>query len=405
MKPKIMLVSYWWETAPTGGATVAVKQLAEYLKTDFEVCVLTAAPGRHPHRRFDSGVQVISIPTHNLYHIAAKDDQPGWKKVIFQLLDTWNPFVYGQAKKVIQTEKPDIVHVHKLRGLSPAVWSAAAACGVSRIIHTCHDYELVSPQGTLAGRIGQLVMEKSPLLRPYQTIRAKASRAVNCASAPSHFNLDMHVKTGFFKQARKAVISNSHGFDLGRLKVIKREQLQNSLSHLNILFIGRLDADKGIMPLCEAFNITLEKLPAAELHFVGWGPLEEFIKEMANKNRRMTYHGPLFGTSKEKLLSECTVLVVPSTIVETFGIVIPEAYAFGKPVIASRIGGIPEIVKEGVTGWLVPPGDVHQLQQAIEHVLENPGQVEVMRAACFEEAKLYTPEIVFQQYLDLYRSH
>jgi glycosyltransferase involved in cell wall biosynthesis len=95
-------------------------------------------------------------------------------------------------------------------------------------------------------------------------------------------------------------------------------------------------------------------------------------------------------------------MIVPSTWYEVFGIVIIEAYAFGKPVIASRIGGIPEIVHPGQSGWLVSPGSVSELVEAMRQAASSRSLPEYNRENLFALAENYTPRRIFRQFLDLY---
>ncbi len=79
----------------------------------------------------------------------------------------------------------------------------------------------------------------------------------------------------------------------------------------------------------------------------------------ANSEQNITFVGKVSGEEKNQLISSASALIVPSTCRETFGMVVVEAFAFGKPVIASRIGGLQELVRDGETGLLVEPGDIN----------------------------------------------
>jgi glycosyltransferase involved in cell wall biosynthesis len=104
------------------------------------------------------------------------------------------------------------------------------------------------------------------------------------------------------------------------------------------------------------------------------------------------------------LIARSDVLVMPSVWQEVFGISIIEAYAYGKPVIASCIGGIPELVREGETGLLVEPGNIKALQEAIRYMATTSGLAQAMSPACRKAARAYTLEAVTAAYLDAYRT-
>jgi glycosyltransferase involved in cell wall biosynthesis len=114
------------------------------------------------------------------------------------------------------------------------------------------------------------------------------------------------------------------------------------------------------------------------------------------------FHGHLAGTAKEQLIAQADVLVMPSIVREVFGLSIVEAYAFGKPVLAARIGGMPELVRPGHTGLLVEPADVAGLRQALCDLAGAPQRARAMAPACLAEARAYTLEAVTDGYLSAY---
>ena len=196
---KIILISFLYEPELGGGAAQVVFSLAKSLHSEgIEVVVITSAPQGGNSVEWQAGIKIIRFYPRNLYWVYDKDLQPPWKKVLWQVIDTWNPLVYWKLKQVLQAEAPDIVHVHKLRGLSPAVWNAARSAGVQVLVHTCHDYELFSPEGTLSGRVGRLAENQAFVLKPYQALRRRLSNQVSKASSPSQFSLDLHTTRGFF---------------------------------------------------------------------------------------------------------------------------------------------------------------------------------------------------------------
>ena len=136
--------------------------------------------------------------------------------------------------------------------------------------------------------------------------------------------------------------------------------------------IGRLVPAKGHRYLFEAFVEVVRRYPEASLHVVGIGPLEAELKRLADR-LGIAGHVRFHGVRRDilRFLEALDILVVPS-ILEPFGIVCLEAMAAGVPVVASRVDGIQEIIEDGKTGILVPPGDVPVLAKAILRLLEDP---------------------------------
>jgi glycosyltransferase involved in cell wall biosynthesis len=166
--------------------------------------------------------------------------------------------------------------------------------------------------------------------------------------------------------------------------------------------LGRLEKVKGVDILCTVFERCATRFPNLRLDIAGWGTLESALRERFGGHKQIAFHGSVFGEDKVRLLSESDLLIVPSVWAEVFGVVIIEAYTCGKPVIAARTGGIPEVVEEGTTGWLVRPGDEESLTEAICRAAEDPASVRRMSPACFEAAGRYSVEQVTDGYLSVY---
>lgn len=318
--------------------------------------------------------------------------------MLWQLLDTWNPIIYWTIQYVLRNETPNIVHTHKLRGLSPAVWSAVRAGQSCPIIHTCHDYEIISPEGQLITRIGKLAQAGSGLLWPYQALRRKASETVNAVTAPSAYVLDLHQRLGFFTSALKKVIPNPHNMLSPISETLPQEPYEKDT--FRILFIGRLENIKGPAILAEA----IQDMEGVELEIAGWGNQDAELRKRFNGIKNIRFSGPVSGSAKTRAFNQCNLVAVPSIWQENFPVVIAEAYSSGKPVLASAIGGITEIVEDGKTGWLVEPGNVNAWREAITRILGKNDLLKEMRPACLARAKQYTPENVTELYFELYHS-
>jgi glycosyltransferase involved in cell wall biosynthesis len=146
-----------------------------------------------------------------------------------------------------------------------------------------------------------------------------------------------------------------------------------------LLFVGRLDERKGLRYLLEALTLILEQQPVG-LRVVGKGILETEIKSLSHALGLDKVVNFLGFVSKEELADEyasCDIFVLPAIVdskgdTEGLGIVMIEALAHEKPVIASAVGGISDVIRSGVTGLLVPEKDPYALATAILKVLADP---------------------------------
>jgi glycosyltransferase involved in cell wall biosynthesis len=147
------------------------------------------------------------------------------------------------------------------------------------------------------------------------------------------------------------------------------EYIKNDSHRGYILFVGRLVRQKGIVTLLNAMKYTGIK---SRLVIVGLGELESFIREFIafnNLSKTVDYLGPRWGDDVNQLIENCAAIVIPSEWYDNLPMILCRANATGKPVIASRINGIPEYVQEGINGYLFEPGDEVELAGLIDKIL------------------------------------
>jgi glycosyltransferase involved in cell wall biosynthesis len=160
------------------------------------------------------------------------------------------------------------------------------------------------------------------------------------------------------------------------------------------LFVGVLERYKAVDVLADAWRRAAPRLPDAMLHVVGRGALRDVAERLvADLPEQARWTQSLTTAEVSRALDEATVLVLPSRS-EGLGRVVVEAFCRGRGVVASRVGGIPDIVEDGRTGLLVPPGDVDALADALVRVLSDHTLAERLGTAGHAAVKpwLATPE-------------
>jgi len=210
-------------------------------------------------------------------------------------------------------------------------------------------------------------------------------------------------------------------FDRQKLKIISmgipykefsKVKTNFNEDNFTVVFVGRLSKIKGTKYLLKAISILKKSLKPIKCLIIGDGPERESLENLArelNIEKQTTFTGFIPHTKLPKKLNGCSAFVGPSITTESgqregFGLVFIEAMAAGIPVIASRSGGIPDIVKHMKTGLLVEEGDSNKIAEYIEKIINN----NKLRGKLISEgrklAKNYSWESIGKRYLDLYEN-
>jgi glycosyltransferase involved in cell wall biosynthesis len=232
---------------------------------------------------------------------------------------------------------------------------------------------------------------KSKLLRPYIRFILEHADAVVCLSE----NWRTYYSTTF-KLRRLEVINN----------VIEEASIENVLKNgtVNLLFLGHITEKKGVYDLLKVLG---SNKPAFKNKLTvtigGIGDEEKLNRAISDYdfNGDVKFAGWVSGTKKAELLNKCDVYVLPSYN-EGLPISILEAMSYGKPVISTNVGGIPEIVKPGYNGWLFKPGDHAALNSIMEEVLENRERLKEYGNNSMKTTSNYTPKAVVKSLEKLY---
>jgi glycosyltransferase involved in cell wall biosynthesis len=180
-----------------------------------------------------------------------------------------------------------------------------------------------------------------------------------------------------------------------------------------ILYVGRLERAKGVTVLADAIPQVVREYPEVRFRFVGYdrpmpsggsrrAELEErFLK--AGVATCVEFLGPVDQAKFSTIYEEADICVVPSVAYESFSYTCVQAMAAGKPVVASRIGGMPETVEDGVAGLIVEPGNADELAKAILRLIRDPGLRESLGCAGREKVlREFDPLKVAQRNLEVY---
>ncbi|MET3911273.1 glycosyltransferase involved in cell wall biosynthesis [Bradyrhizobium sp. S3.3.6] len=286
-----------------------------------------------------------------------------------------SPEAVSSIARLIEDERPNILHCHNIyHQLTPSIITAAAKRGIP-VVLTLHDYKPVCPvytqlsngkvctrcadggfEALLAQRCADGSFGRSALLWAEARYHALAGsyRRVDKFIAPSKFMYEAIVR----RFGTDKVVHIPNGIDTSRVEMSASDEGY-------VLYFGRLAPEKGVETLLRAHAADQA---AWRLVVAGTGPL---LEEFQRKYPAAEFKGHLTGPSLERTIKEAALIAVPSGWHENSPLSILEAMANGKPIVASRIGGIPELVRDGVTGLLSDPGDVSQLSENIRRLLAD----------------------------------
>jgi glycosyltransferase involved in cell wall biosynthesis len=274
---------------------------------------------------------------------------------------------------------PDVAHAHNLyHHLSPSVLSALKTRGVPTVM-TAHDYKLACPSHEMLQ--GGKVCERCRGGRFVNCVSHRCIKGSLALSALVAIESAVHRWAGSYVDCLDRIVVPSRflGAKLVEWGIPERliHHIPNAVNPSAftavdevgdyLVYFGRLAASKGVRTLVDAAKKT-----GAKLVVVGTGELEEELRASVVGYGNVSLVGRKSGGELWQLVSGSRAVVLPSEWYENAPMSILEAYALGRPVLASEIGGIPEMIDVGQTGWLFRPGDLEALAAAMEHVFALP---------------------------------
>ena len=380
-----------------GGAEVSSELLARGLRdAGHEAFVISAAldPAGARAENVD-GVPVHRLPTGLPYPILSHARQPRWAKIRWHAMDLWNPTVHAAATRVLETERPQVVHTNVLAGLSPSLWTAARRLGIP-VLHTMRDYYLLCVRSSLTKASGALCERRCAHCWAFSQWQRWLTGNLSAIVGISQFVLGKHREFGFFHNIPGHVIPNAVP-PSGAACTPKPPGLP-----LVLVYMGRLASSKGPQVVLETLARE-PKLPV-RLHVCGAGPDAEELHARYGLDSRVVFEGNVTGDRKQAILNQADVMVVPSIWHEPFGRTVIEAYQHGLVVIASRAGGLPELIEEGSTGRLFEPGNGQQLAALLSELAAAPDKLAAMKQRAAERARDFSLTRHVENYLAVYRS-
>lgn len=325
--------------------------------------------------------------------------------------------IYSQENKRLMAKaleefKPDIVHINNFqRQLSASIIDAIKEKNIP-IVMTAHDLNPICPASimlyngevcddcitkgyaqcikkkcvkgsTLKSTLG--VMEKK-----YYDIH-KVFRKIDCIISPSEFNKNQLVN-GKLKYNEIVALHN----------FVNESERNDYVLGDYAFYLGRLSKEKGILNLIEAIG----DIPNAKLLIAGDGPERERIEAYISEHKldgRITLLGYQNQDSIHKYITNSRFVVIPSICNENCPYSVLEAMEIGKPIVASRIGGIPELIADGENGYLYKADDINELKEKLTLLLDDDEKVNSFAQKSRElYESYYSPDSYYNELIKIY---
>jgi glycosyltransferase involved in cell wall biosynthesis len=389
---QIVSINTLYEPHVGGGAEITLRSIVRGLSDRGHTCrvITTAALGEGGSDCVD-GVPVTRIPVKNVYWHYSDERQPAVQRMLWHWNDQWNVGMLSVVEGILSTQRPDLVFMHNLTGFSSAVWQVCGRLQIP-VVQVLHDYYSICPRSTMFSR-GRRCHSQCLVCKFLRRKHPAASNALSGVIGVSDAVLRQHLRHGYFRDVPvKRVIHNA--------RAIPQPNPEKSLGQsIRFGFIGTLAPPKGLDLLLQAFERLCRRMDHdIELLVAGTGKADYVAMLKAkHTNPRIRFLGRM---DPESFFSMVDVSMVPSIWDDPFPGVVFESLGFGVPVIANALGGIPEMVQDGVNGVLLAPDRSGQaLEDAMFDLAKNPTKIDTLAShARASVAHLLNPKRQIDEY-------
>jgi glycosyltransferase involved in cell wall biosynthesis len=290
----------------------------------------------------------------------------------------------NKIEQLIEKDKPDIAHLHSIyHQISPSIIHSLKKKSIP-VVMTLHDYKSVCASYLLLAK-GE-ICEACKGSKYYHCFLKKCVKNSRLKSSLNTAEMYLHHKLLHIYNLVDIFISPSRflkvkieemGFKgkiiyLSNFVNLKYYQPTHGFQEKSIVYVGRLSEEKGVDTFIDAAKDLNLKFK-----IIGEGPMKESLSQKVRSQniRNVEFLGYRTGTDLQEEMKKSMFTVLPSKCYENNPRIVMEAFALAKPVVGSRIGGIPELVKDNDTGLTFQSGNANDLRSKIEYLLNNPDKI------------------------------
>lgn len=367
---RILFLTNLYPPYVRGGAEYLGAQVVQTLaQQGHKVAVLTSVPWASvkkfkPEVRDENGVSVYRFYPLNLYHYLTASKLLYPARFLWQLINLWSCHSGWVVKKIVREFKPDLAISFNLMGLGFNIPRVLHKMNIPQT-HVLHDVQLLHPSGLFMW--GE--SHRTFLMKIYQKITAWLFAPIKQVVSPSAWLLEEHNNAGLFVNCKRLVIPNPVP------PFQSSPHTKTTELPLQLLYVGQFEIHKGVFWLVEAIKNT--KLHNFVLHLVALGqkPRVEELKHLIENDSRFVIHDLMSQAEIDTLYQDCHLSLLTSLCYENSPTTITKSLSAGTPVLAVRLGGIPELIEENKTGWLYQPGDKDDFIAKLSWCLKHPADL------------------------------
>ncbi len=319
-----------------------------------------------------------------------------------------------QIERLIEATQPDVAHIHGIaHEVSPSILPALQQAGIP-VVQTLHDFKLLCPNTSFVSQ--NEICERCKGHHYFNVVRYRCKRDSFAASLLAGVEAYVHQFLQIYEKNVDTFITPSRFLE----QKLREHGINNPIAHLPnfidgnsyqpwyepepyLLYAGRLVDIKGVRTLLTA----MRGLPTVPLYLAGTGELEAELRTIVAEQKldNVTFLGHLEKQALTELMQRALCTIVPSEWYENYPMSILESFACGTPVIGSRIGGIPELVRDGESGLLFEPRNANDLRQKITELVDQRDLAIQMGKNARRQVEIENnPDAHYQAMIQLYQT-
>lgn len=330
------------------------------------------------------------------------------KKLLYPFRIIYSFDAAKKITKIIKRFQPDVIHLNNINfQLTPSIIEAAAKLKVP-VVQTVHDYQMLCPNHLMYSEVYGGVCERCLHGSSWNCAKGSCIHGSRVKSIIGSVEAQLYKMLGTYKKVQKYICPSYfmekkllenpiyHGKTVAMHNFIEMlPECEKEAEEKYVLFFGRLSEEKGL----DVFLQACRELPGIRFVIAGSGPMEEVCKGIPN----VDFVGFKVGEELNRLIGNAYFSVYPSIWYENCPLSVLESEMLGTPVLASEMGGIPELIQENETGMLLEELTVDCMKGTIEKLYADKAKVEHMSEKCMQNREsLVTLEKYCDFLLEIY---